>query len=501
MTQPRVFACFLLLLTELLASCGEKSSTRPSGNAAGSTSVGGQDNSGGSGNHSTLPAFASVFDENALPRFDITLSKTCLSSLESTPEQYCPGELRYRDHKNDDLSFKQVGVRLKGSASYQPLSEKPSFKLKMDEFIDQKLNGLRRITLNAMNQDPSMLREVLGYRFYRQAIGVAPYCNHAEIYLNGDFYGLYANVQTLDDEFVQSQFTTEVGNLYDVTNHTFGDVVPSDINDFELETNRSANDTSDLVTLVEAADQPVSTFYHDVGQFLDWKEVLANGAAQAIIADWDGYFGGTNNYKLYHERSRDKFIMLPWGIDETFGVTADVPNDPLAQLNYSIEGTNSRRKLGILFIKCRRDLDCWTAYLDSVDSALAVFEGLDLDTLATSLRELTLDATIRDTRKSYSDEVVATHVIAVKSFIEQRQALVRAELERLRNSLINGPDGAAFCAIEGERCEFKGKGTVAYGANGVFTYLEATDGISCDNATFGGDPTPNVFKSCYLKQN
>jgi hypothetical protein len=371
----------------------------------------------------------------------------------------------------------------------------------MDEFVDQKLHGLRRITLNAMNQDPSMLREVLGYRFYRQAIEAAPHCNHAEVYLNGDFYGLYANVQTLDDEFVESQFTKEVGNLYDVTNHTFGDVIPSDISDFELETNRSANDTSDLVALVEAANQPVNTFYHDVGQLLDWKEVLTNGAAQAIIADWDGYFGGSNNYKLYHEPSRDKFIMLPWGIDETFGVTADVPDDPLAQLNYSLEGTNSRRTPGILFVKCRRDLDCWTAYLDAVDSALKVFESLDLATFAKSLRQLSVDATQRDTRKSYSNEVVTEHVAAVESFIKQRPALVRAELERLRNNLISGPDGAAFCAFEGDRCEFKGNGTVAYGANGVFSYREATDGISCDNSTFGGDPTPNVFKSCYVKQN
>ena len=32
----------------------------------------------------------------------------------------------------------------------------------------------------------------------------APLCNNARVYVNGVYYGLYANVQTLDDEFVEA---------------------------------------------------------------------------------------------------------------------------------------------------------------------------------------------------------------------------------------------------------------------------------------------------------
>lgn len=42
--------------------------------------------------------------------------------------------------------------------------------------------------------------------------------------------------------------------------------------------------------------------------------------------------------------------------------------------------------------------------------------------------------------------------------------------------------------------------TVAFGVNGQFNYLSATDGISCNDATFG-DPDPGVAKACFYALN
>lgn len=61
------------------------------------------------------------------------------------------------------------------------------------------------------------------------------------------------------------------------------------------------------------------------------------------------------------------------------------------------------------------------------------------------------------------------------------------------------PDGYLFCANENGRCEFRGIGTVAYGANGQFTYVNnISDGVDCNNDIFG-DPVPGVPKSCYVR--
>jgi TolA-binding protein len=61
------------------------------------------------------------------------------------------------------------------------------------------------------------------------------------------------------------------------------------------------------------------------------------------------------------------------------------------------------------------------------------------------------------------------------------------------------PESAwSFCATEGARCEFTGTRQVRYGANGKFTLPSTfTDGVTCDNATFG-DIAPGVVKQCQV---
>ncbi|MFL6715872.1 MAG: hypothetical protein ACJ8G3_05845 [Burkholderiaceae bacterium] len=55
------------------------------------------------------------------------------------------------------------------------------------------------------------------------------------------------------------------------------------------------------------------------------------------------------------------------------------------------------------------------------------------------------------------------------------------------------------CASENGSCAFGGTRQVRYGANGVYGYRSATDGIACDNTTFG-DPLYGVVKACSYAQ-
>ncbi len=58
------------------------------------------------------------------------------------------------------------------------------------------------------------------------------------------------------------------------------------------------------------------------------------------------------------------------------------------------------------------------------------------------------------------------------------------------------PGGWTKCADENGACSLSGTGTVAYGANGRYTYKTATNSIACNNSTFG-DPNVGVYKACY----
>lgn len=57
----------------------------------------------------------------------------------------------------------------------------------------------------------------------------------------------------------------------------------------------------------------------------------------------------------------------------------------------------------------------------------------------------------------------------------------------------------ARCAAENERCTFAGTATVYYGAGNKWASGQFTNGVACNNATFG-DPAPNIVKECYVGQ-
>lgn len=61
-------------------------------------------------------------------------------------------------------------------------------------------------------------------------------------------------------------------------------------------------------------------------------------------------------------------------------------------------------------------------------------------------------------------------------------------------------DGYTKCANEGQTCAFSGTKNVAYGKPGLqCVFQDGTDGLLCNNTTFGFDPIPDAAKSCYFK--
>lgn len=58
--------------------------------------------------------------------------------------------------------------------------------------------------------------------------------------------------------------------------------------------------------------------------------------------------------------------------------------------------------------------------------------------------------------------------------------------------------GWTYCASEGQTCSFTGTAEIRYGTDGIYTRGVHTDGVSCNNATFG-DSAPGNFKYCYYR--
>lgn len=365
--------------------------------------------------------FFSVFRNDHLPEFELSLSKLALEAIRRYPFEYQPAVFRYRpsDDPGGEVVIENVGVRLKGRGSFRDIDTKPGLKVRFDEYTErQSFLGLRRLTLNNLVQDASMMHERLAYHIFRGAGLPAPLCNSARVYINGDYYGLYANVQTLDDVFIETMYGAPVGDLYDTKNEvSFTDLIMSHKGSFELETNVEESDSSDLVRLLLAANETRGSFFENMESVTSLDEILSVGGVQAIIADWDGYFGARNNYKLYHERSQDCFIMLPWGTDSTFNY-----------VDYRLDGTQSDRTNGLLFQRCKQEDRCWRHYLRLVARAIERWDATALVAELDAYYAQIVRSVREDRRKPYSDREFETAVESLHGFVQQRRSRVVQQL-------------------------------------------------------------------------
>jgi spore coat protein CotH len=196
--------------------------------------------------HYQPTSYADASDEiyalDNLVRFDLELAPESLQQLREQPREYAVGALRYRGQ-----TLANVGVRLKGEASFRELDDKPAFKLKFDKFVKgQRFFGLKRMTLNNNVQDPSSLSQPLSYRVFRELGLPAPRCNSALVFVNGEYYGVYSNVETEDKVFLKRWFSSNDGNLYEENGI---DLVAGAAALFNLETNEKQDNRSDLEAL------------------------------------------------------------------------------------------------------------------------------------------------------------------------------------------------------------------------------------------------------------
>ncbi len=231
----------------------------------------------------------------------------------------------------DDTDWYQVGVRFKGNSSlqsaYQSGNEKLSLKLDFDEYEDdypalknQRFYGFKQLNLNNNYNDESFLRETMASRLFRKFDMAVAHTALYEVYINGDYYGLYTVVEEVDDTVIKTQFT-KGGNCYkpeisfSKSSYTTSGLY--------LKTNTEEADYSDANTLYDAlhsslrtSDEELwmayieSTF--DVDTFLKWMAVCCT------IQNWDCYGNMAHNFYLYNDPNTSQLTWIPWDHNETF---------------------------------------------------------------------------------------------------------------------------------------------------------------------------------------
>jgi spore coat protein CotH len=353
-----------------------------------------------------------LYDPDQVVEIDLGLSQAEIQALEDVPDEYQPGTFELRvggEVKGPPLG--DVGIRLKGETSFRPLTGKAAFKLKFNEFVSgQTFFGLKKMTLNNMVQDPSMIHETLTYQLFRELGVPASRTGFAFVRLNGLDYGVYLDIETLDKVSLPQWFDS-TGHLYEGSSGT--DVEPGEAASFEVDEG-DEEDLSDLEALIAAANDTEGDWSEGMAGVADLREMTRMWAVERYVGHWDGYtgpatFSGPSNYYL-HSDGAGAFSMLPWGTDQTWHST---PDDKRVEFG--------EPATGVLFNRCLADVSCRTMYVEALEEIL-VSDPAAFDSHAASLAaQLAPYQELEDEpRREFSQAEIESGVLRTREYITER---------------------------------------------------------------------------------
>lgn len=115
--------------------------------------------------------------------------------------------------------FDNIGIRTKGNLTLRSViqmtdSDRYSFKLSFDEFVDQTLGGISKINLNNNYSDATSMREFLTYELAETMRLPTPKHSFVNIYINDELWGFYLAVEQIGDAYLERNFGNSYGALY-----------------------------------------------------------------------------------------------------------------------------------------------------------------------------------------------------------------------------------------------------------------------------------------------
>ena len=220
------------------------------------------------------------------------------------------------------IRFDSVGVRYKGNSSYSETNAKNPFNVKLD-YIKGKQDYDGHVTLKLNNgfRDPSFLRDILSYEIARKYMDV-PEANFTNVYINGSFHGVYANVEAIDEKFLLEHCYSSSnpffkcnpqyggGNWSDLV--YYGDDSLSYYDKYEIKTTYG---WADLIMLCKMIEQNPES----IEQYLDVDRAIWLLAFNNALVSLDSYVGGfKQNYYAYKDQN-DRFDLIVWDQNLSFG--------------------------------------------------------------------------------------------------------------------------------------------------------------------------------------
>lgn len=257
------------------------------------------------------------------------------SSLIDTDEDpiFVPADVYY-----NGIQWYRVGIRFKGNSSLQSAWQngilKLSFKMDFDEFEDdypqidnQRFYGFKKFSLKNNYEDSSFVREKVAADVFKNAGVAVSHTAFYQLYVDhGDgpeYFGLYTLVEEVDGEVLDTQFSSDDGNLYKPEDEDGSQFIEGTFTEsaFEKKTNEDEADWSDIIALFAALHDDTrtsdpATWRSNLEAVFDVDVFLKYLAVNGIIQNWDTYGVMPHNYYLYNNPDNGKLTWIPWDNNE-----------------------------------------------------------------------------------------------------------------------------------------------------------------------------------------
>ena len=276
----------------------------------------------------TLDAQSDFYKTDKVQDIQITFEENNWADLLDSL-RYNDGGLLLADAKINGKDYKNVGVSWRGSKSFQVGSKRNALYIKLNYINkNQSIDGHKSVKLSNSMRDPSLVREVLSYEIARNYMP-APQANYAQVKVNGKPYGLFVNLEAVDDAFLEKYYGTADGAFFKVNGEAdndepdgckqniFGSLeydksVRCYLNNFEM---LSENGWDDLMSLAQTLNENPE----EIEKVLNVDNTLWMLAFNNLLVNLDSYTGkNSTNFYLYQDQN-GKFSPILWDMNLSFG--------------------------------------------------------------------------------------------------------------------------------------------------------------------------------------
>ncbi|WP_201004905.1 CotH kinase family protein [Paenibacillus glycanilyticus] len=303
-----ILTLFSIILIIGLTGCGSKPAANNEGESA--------ENKAASKEEQFLDE--TVFPKDKVVDVKITIDEDQFQDIidNASAEEYHAASVDYNGEH-----FDNVGIRAKGNLSLASVvrmddSDRYSFKLSFDEYVNQTLGGISKINLNNNYSDASYMREFLTYELADQMGLPTPKFSFVNVYVNDKLWGFYLAVEQVGDEYLNRNFGNAYGALYKGVMSTGSDLLWIDdkLDSYPGLTQKSKSSNNDiLIDMLNELNNGT-----DLEKYINVDDALGYIALNAATNNMDSYIGGNKqNYYLYEDDG--VFSILPWDYNMAFG--------------------------------------------------------------------------------------------------------------------------------------------------------------------------------------